>query len=167
MDVVDAVRGSGISVIADGGIRFSGDLAKALAAGAHVAMLGGLFAGTEESPGETELYQGRTYKSYRGMGSIGAMQRGSGDRYFQDSQAGEDQLVPQGIEGRVPYKGHVGKVIHQLAGGVRAALGYVGARSIDEFQQKAQFVRITGAGMRESHVHDVEITKEAPNYHSA
>lgn len=165
MEVAAALKGSGVSVIADGGIRFSGDLAKALAAGAHVAMLGGLFAGTEEAPGETELYQGRSYKSYRGMGSIGAMQRGSSDRYFQDL-TDEDKLVPQGIEGRVPYKGRVGKMIHQLAGGVRAALGYVGAKNIAEFQEKAQFVRITSAGMRESHVHDVEITKEAPNYHS-
>ena len=160
-----AVR-AGIPVIADGGIRYSGDIAKALAAGASSVMLGSLFAGTEEAPGETELYQGRSYKSYRGMGSLGAMQQGSSDRYFQDAE-GEDtveRLVPQGIEGRVPYKGALSAVIHQLMGGLRAAMGYCGCATVDELRTRAEFVEITSAGIRESHVHDVQIVKEAPNY---
>jgi IMP dehydrogenase len=155
-----------VPIIADGGIRYSGDIAKAIAAGASCVMLGSLFAGTEESPGETELYQGRSYKSYRGMGSLGAMQQGSSDRYFQDAE-GEDaaeKLVPEGIEGRVPYKGALAAVIHQLMGGVRAAMGYCGCPTIDAMRSRAEFVEITSAGMRESHVHDVQITKEAPNY---
>jgi IMP dehydrogenase len=155
-----------VPIISDGGIRFSGDIAKAIAAGASCVMLGSLFAGTEESPGETELYQGRSYKSYRGMGSLGAMQEGSSDRYFQDAE-GEDaaeKLVPEGIEGRVPYKGALSAVIHQLMGGVRAAMGYCGCPTIDALRTRAEFVEITAAGMRESHVHDVQITKEAPNY---
>jgi IMP dehydrogenase len=154
-----------VGVIADGGIRYSGDVAKALAAGADCVMLGGMFAGTEEAPGEVELFQGRSYKSYRGMGSLGAMQQGSKDRYFQDGEANADKLVPEGIEGRVPYKGSVINVIHQLIGGVRASMGYLGCASVGEMHEKAEFVRITNAGMRESHVHDVQITKEAPNYH--
>jgi IMP dehydrogenase len=153
-------------VIADGGIRYSGDIAKALVAGAHCIMIGSLFAGTEESPGEVELYQGRSYKSYRGMGSLGAMAQthGSSDRYFQDSSQQLETLVPEGIEGRVPYKGSIIAIIHQLIGGVRAAMGYTGCGSIEEMREKPEFIRITGAGMRESHVHDVSITKEAPNY---
>lgn len=164
-NVADALKGTGVPVIADGGIRYSGDLAKALAAGAHSVMLGGMFAGTEEAPGEVELFQGRSYKSYRGMGSLGAMaqQQGSSDRYFQESDAVE-KLVPEGIEGRVPYKGSLLAVIHQLLGGVRASMGYTGSQSIAMLHEKAQFVRVTSAGMRESHVHDVTITKEAPNY---
>ncbi|HRD69732.1 MAG TPA: IMP dehydrogenase [Legionella sp.] len=155
-----------IPVIADGGIRFSGDVCKALAAGADTVMLGGMFAGTEESPGEIELYQGRTYKSYRGMGSIGAMSlaQGSSDRYFQDSSQGTEKLVPEGIEGRVPYKGPVQTIIHQLVGGLRSCMGYTGCGTIAELHQKAEFVQVTNAGMRESHVHDVSITKQAPNY---
>jgi IMP dehydrogenase len=152
-------------VISDGGIRFSGDLAKAIVAGANCVMIGGLFAGTEEAPGEVELYQGRTYKSYRGMGSLGAMSQthGSSDRYFQES--GEiEKLVPEGIEGRVPYKGTLSAIIHQLMGGLRAAMGYTGCATIEEMRTKPRFVRISFAGMRESHVHDVQITKEAPNY---
>lgn len=164
-NVADALQSYGIPLIADGGIRFSGDISKAIAAGANCVMLGGLFAGTEEAPGETELYQGRSYKSYRGMGSLGAMQQGSSDRYFQDNEANADKLVPEGIEGRVPYKGPISAVIHQLMGGLRSSMGYVGCATIDEMRQRAEFVEITSAGMRESHVHDVQITKEAPNYH--
>ncbi|MBD3619066.1 MAG: IMP dehydrogenase [Chromatiales bacterium] len=158
------LQGSGVPLIADGGIRFSGDLSKAIAAGAHAVMIGGLFAGTEEAPGEVELYQGRSYKSYRGMGSLGAMAQGSSDRYFQESTNAVDKLVPEGIEGRVPYKGTIVAIIHQLLGGLRSSMGYVGCASIEEMRSKPEFVRITGAGMRESHVHDVTITKEAPNY---
>ena len=163
-NVEKALRGSGVPFIADGGIRFSGDISKAIAAGAYSVMLGGMFAGTEEAPGEVELFQGRSYKSYRGMGSIGAMQQGSSDRYFQDNNGNADKLVPEGIEGRVPYKGSVLAVIHQLMGGLRASMGYVGAADITQMREKAEFVQITSAGMRESHVHDVQITKEAPNY---
>lgn len=163
-NVAKALEGTGVPFIADGGIRFSGDISKAIAAGAYSVMLGGMFAGTEEAPGEVELFQGRSYKSYRGMGSIGAMQKGSSDRYFQDNNGNADKLVPEGIEGRVPYKGSVLAVIHQLMGGLRASMGYVGASSIEEMRNKAEFVQITSAGMRESHVHDVQITKEAPNY---
>jgi IMP dehydrogenase len=152
-------------VIADGGLRTSGDVAKALAAGASSVMVGSLLAGTEEAPGETFLYQGRAYKSYRGMGSIGAMQKGSSDRYFQENNGNADKLVPEGIEGRVPYKGSMIAVVHQLMGGLRASMGYVGCKTIEEMRNKAEFVQITSAGMRESHVHDVQITKEAPNYH--
>jgi IMP dehydrogenase len=160
--VADALQDR-IPLIADGGIRFSGDLGKAIAAGASTVMIGGLFAGTEESPGETELFQGRSYKSYRGMGSLGAMEKGSKDRYFQDA-ADADKLVPEGIEGRVPYRGPLSGVVHQLAGGLRATMGYVGCATIEEMRKKPQFVKITGAGQRESHVHDVQITKEPPNY---
>jgi IMP dehydrogenase len=163
-NVEKALRGTGVPFIADGGIRFSGDISKAIAAGAYSVMLGGMFAGTEEAPGEVELFQGRSYKSYRGMGSIGAMQKGSSDRYFQDNNGNADKLVPEGIEGRVPYKGSVLAVIHQLMGGLRASMGYVGAADITQMREKAEFVQITSAGMRESHVHDVQITKEAPNY---
>ena len=163
-NVAKALEKSGVPFIADGGIRFSGDISKSIAAGAHCVMLGGMFAGTEEAPGEVELYQGRSYKSYRGMGSVGAMQKGSSDRYFQESDGNADKLVPEGIEGRVPYKGSVVAVIHQLMGGLRASMGYVGAKDIHELRSKAEFVQITSAGMRESHVHDVQITKEAPNY---
>ena len=163
-NVAKALEKSGVPFIADGGIRFSGDISKAIAAGAHNVMLGGMFAGTEEAPGEVELYQGRSYKSYRGMGSVGAMQKGSSDRYFQENDGNADKLVPEGIEGRVPYKGSVVAVIHQLMGGLRASMGYVGAKNISEMRNKAEFVQITSAGMRESHVHDVQITKEAPNY---
>ncbi|WP_020168136.1 MULTISPECIES: IMP dehydrogenase [Methylotenera] len=163
-NVEEALRGTGVPFIADGGIRFSGDISKAIAAGAYSVMLGGMFAGTEEAPGEVELFQGRSYKSYRGMGSIGAMQKGSSDRYFQDNNGNADKLVPEGIEGRVPYKGSVLAVIHQLMGGLRASMGYVGAANITQMREKAAFVQITSAGMRESHVHDVQITKEAPNY---
>ena len=163
-NVAEALKKSNIPFIADGGIRYSGDIAKAIAAGASSVMLGGMFAGTEEAPGEVELYQGRSYKSYRGMGSIGAMQKGSSDRYFQDSEDNAEKLVPEGIEGRVPYKGSVVSVIHQLMGGLRASMGYVGADSIKGMHSNASFVHITNAGIRESHVHDVQITKEAPNY---
>ncbi|WP_405237527.1 IMP dehydrogenase [Lentisalinibacter orientalis] len=163
-EVANALAPSGVPLIADGGIRYSGDIAKALVAGGYCVMIGGLFAGTEESPGEVELYQGRSYKSYRGMGSIAAMAKGSKDRYFQDATEELEKLVPEGIEGRVPYKGSIVAIVHQLMGGVRAAMGYTGCSSIDEMRTKPQFVRITGAGMRESHVHDVAITKEAPNY---
>jgi IMP dehydrogenase len=163
-NVAEALSRSGVPFIADGGIRYSGDISKALAAGAYSVMLGGMFAGTEEAPGEIELYQGRSYKSYRGMGSIGAMQKGSSDRYFQDTNSGADKLVPEGIEGRVPYKGSSLAVIHQLMGGLRASMGYVGCATVDEMRNKAEFVQITSAGMSESHVHDVQITKEAPNY---
>ncbi|MFO1506284.1 MAG: IMP dehydrogenase [Lysobacterales bacterium] len=161
--VAEALAGSATTLIADGGIRYSGDIAKALAAGADCVMIGGMFAGTEEAPGEVELYQGRSYKSYRGMGSLGAMQKGSSDRYFQDD-ADPDKLVPEGIEGRVPYRGPLRNIIHQLTGGLRAAMGYVGCASVAEMRAKPRFVRVTTAGMRESHVHDVSITKEAPNY---
>ena len=165
-NVAAELAASGVPLIADGGIRFSGDLAKALAAGAHCVMIGGLFAGTEESPGEVELYQGASYKSYRGMGSLGAMaqRHGSSDRYFQDTTSELEKLVPEGIEGRVPYKGSVVAIIHQLAGGLRAAMGYTGSASIEYLRATPRFVRITNAGVRESHVHDVTITKEAPNY---
>ena len=163
-NVAAALAGSGVGVIADGGIRYSGDISKALAAGAHCVMLGGLLAGTEEAPGEVELFQGRSYKSYRGMGSLGAMQQGSSDRYFQDNEKSSDKLVPEGIEGRVPYKGSVLGVIHQLMGGLRSSMGYLGVATLEEMHAKAEFVEITSAGVRESHVHDVQITKEAPNY---
>ncbi|MDO8787676.1 MAG: IMP dehydrogenase [Sulfuritalea sp.] len=163
--VANALAASGIPLIADGGIRFSGDISKAIAAGANSVMLGGLFAGTEEAPGETVLYQGRSYKAYRGMGSLGAMKDGAADRYFQDSDANVEKLVPEGIEGRVPYKGPVIAVIHQLMGGLRSSMGYVGCATIDDMRARAEFVEITSAGIRESHVHDVQITKEAPNYH--
>jgi IMP dehydrogenase len=163
-NVSEALKGTGVPMIADGGIRFSGDIAKALAAGADCVMLGGMFAGTEEAPGEIELYQGRSYKSYRGMGSLGAMSQGSSDRYFQDAAAGADKFVPEGIEGRVPYKGPIAAVIHQLIGGLRSSMGYLGCASIADMHDKAEFVEITSAGMQESHVHDVQITKEAPNY---
>ena len=164
--VAEALAGSGVPLIGDGGIRYSGDVAKALAARAHTVMIGGLFAGTEESPGDVELYQGASYKSYRGMGSIGAMAQahGSSDRYFQDTTSELEKLVPEGIEGRVAYKGSLVAILHQLAGGLRAAMGYTGSRNIEEMRTRPQFVRITTAGVRESHVHDVTITKEAPNY---
>jgi len=165
-NVAAALKGRNIPIIADGGIRYSGDIAKAIAAGAHAVMMGSMFAGTEEAPGEVELYQGRSYKSYRGMGSLGAMAKtqGSSDRYFQDSAAGIEKLVPEGIEGRVPYKGSLSAIVHQLMGGVRSAMGYTGSRTIEDMRTKPQFVRVTSAGMSESHVHDVSITKEAPNY---
>jgi IMP dehydrogenase len=164
MDAVSAARDRGIPVIADGGIRYSGDLAKAIAAGADVAMVGSLLAGTEESPGEVFLYQGRSYKGYRGMGSVGAMARGSADRYFQAEVKDTLKLVPEGVEGQVAYKGPVSNVVHQIIGGLRAAMGYTGCKTIGAFHQNAKFVRITGAGMRESHVHDVTVTRESPNY---
>jgi len=164
-NVSEALKGSGVPMIADGGIRYSGDIAKAIAAGADTVMLGGLFAGTEEAPGEVELFQGRSYKSYRGMGSLGAMQAGSSDRYFQEATANVDKFVPEGIEGRVPYKGSVLAVIHQLMGGLRSSMGYLGCATIAQMHDEACFVEITSAGIRESHVHDVQITKEAPNYH--
>ena len=164
-NVVAGLEGTGVPLIADGGIRYSGDIAKCIAAGAHCVMLGGLFAGTEESPGEVFLYQGRSFKSYRGMGSLGAMQQGSSDRYFQEAENNADKLVPEGIEGRVPYKGSVLAIIHQLMGGLRASMGYCGCHGIDQMRTETQFVEITAAGIRESHVHDVQITKEAPNYH--
>jgi len=165
-NVAEALAKNGVPLIADGGIRYSGDVAKAIAAGAHAVMIGGLFAGTEESPGDVELFQGASYKSYRGMGSLGAMseRNGSSDRYFQDATAELEKLVPEGIEGRVPYKGSVVQILHQLAGGLRAAMGYTGSHNIAEMRSRPQFVRITTAGVRESHVHDVTITKEAPNY---
>ena len=165
-NVVAAIEGSGVPVIADGGIRFSGDISKAIVAGAHAVMMGSMFAGTEEAPGEVELYQGRTYKSYRGMGSLGAMSKtqGSSDRYFQDSSQGMEKLVPEGIEGRVPYKGPLSAIVHQLMGGLRASMGYTGSTDINTMRTEPQFVRITSAGIGESHVHDVNITKEAPNY---
>ena len=162
-NVALALQDSGVPLIADGGIRFSGDVSKALAAGAHSVMIGSMFAGTEEAPGEIELYQGRSYKSYRGMGSLGAMQKGSSDRYFQ-SEADAEKLVPEGIEGRVPYKGPLSAIVHQLLGGVRSSMGYVGCANLEEMRSKPEFVRVTSAGMSESHVHDVTITKEAPNY---
>ena len=167
VNVAAALKGTGIPLIADGGVRYSGDVAKALAAGASSVMMGGMFAGTEEAPGEVFLYQGRSYKSYRGMGSLGAMADGSADRYFQSdiSAANAEKLVPEGIEGQVPYKGSVLAILHQLTGGIRSSMGYLGCRTIDELHEKANFVEITSAGVRESHVHDVKITKEAPNYH--
>ena len=164
MEAVRAAKGSGAPVIADGGIKYSGDLAKAIAAGASCAMMGSMFAGTDESPGEVFLYQGRSYKSYRGMGSVGAMGAGSADRYFQKEVEDTQKLVPEGIEGQTPYKGPIAPVLHQMVGGLRAAMGYVGAATIADLQERARFVRITGAGLRESHVHDVMITREAPNY---
>jgi IMP dehydrogenase len=164
LDVAEALAKTDVPLIADGGIRYSGDAAKALAAGAHAVMMGSMFAGTDESPGEIELYQGRSYKSYRGMGSLGAMQRGAADRYFQDSEMNVDKLVPEGVEGRVAYKGSVVWVLQQLVGGVRASMGYTGCASVEELRTRARFVEITAAGMRESHVHDVQIVKEAPNY---
>ena len=166
-NVAIALQGTGVPLIADGGIRYSGDIAKAIASGAGTVMMGGMFAGTEEAPGEIVLFQGRSYKSYRGMGSIGAMQQGSADRYFQESTAGNpnaDKLVPEGIEGRVPYKGSVLSIIFQMAGGLRASMGYCGCGTITEMHERSEFVEITSAGIRESHVHDVQITKEAPNY---
>ena len=163
-NVAKALEGTGVPLIGDGGIRYSGDIAKALAAGAHTVMLGSMFAGTEESPGEVVLYQGRSYKEYRGMGSLGAMAQGSKDRYFQDNEGNVDKLVPEGIEGRVAFKGSVLSIVHQLIGGIRSSMGYCGCASIDDMRTKAEFVEITSAGMRESHVHDVQITKEAPNY---
>jgi IMP dehydrogenase len=169
-NVATALRGSGVPLIADGGIRYSGDVAKAVAAGASTVMMGGVFAGTEEAPGEVILYQGRSYKSYRGMGSIGAMKAGSADRYFQESDEtanpNADKLVPEGIEGRVPYKGSMVAIIFQMAGGLRAAMGYCGCATVEDMRSRAEFVEITAAGIRESHVHDVQITKEAPNYRS-
>ena len=165
-DAVRAAAGADVPIIADGGIKYSGDLAKALAMGASVAMMGSAFAGTDESPGEVFLYQGRSYKSYRGMGSLGAMSRGSADRYFQKEVTDSLKLVPEGIEGQVPYKGPIAPILHQMVGGLRAAMGYVGAASLEEFRARARFIRITGAGLRESHVHDVMITREAPNYPS-
>ena len=163
-NVAEALAKSGVPCIADGGVRYSGDIAKAIAAGAHTVMLGSLFAGTEESPGEIELYQGRSYKAYRGMGSLGAMQKGAADRYFQDSEMNVEKLVPEGVEGRVPYKGSAVSLMQQLIGGVRASMGYTGCATVEELRTKTQFVEITSAGIRESHVHDVQITKEAPNY---
>lgn len=163
-NVAEALAGTGVPLIADGGIRYSGDMAKAIAAGAYTIMAGGLLAGTEEAPGEVELYQGRSYKSYRGMGSLGAMSEGSSDRYFQDGTKNPDKLVPEGVEGRVPYKGPMVNIIHQLMGGLRSSMGYTGCADLETMRTKAEFVRITNAGMTESHVHDVTITKEAPNY---
>jgi IMP dehydrogenase len=162
-NVAEALKGTGVPLIADGGIRYSGDFAKAIAAGANTVMVGSMLAGTEEAPGEVELYQGRSYKSYRGMGSLGAMQQGSSDRYFQSESLAE-KLVPEGIEGRVPYKGSLVAIVHQMLGGLRSSMGYVGAKDIETMRKVPQFVRITSAGMRESHVHDVSITKESPNY---
>ena len=165
-NVVEAVKGTDVCVISDGGVRYSGDIAKVIAAGAHIVMVGGLLAGSEEAPGEVELYQGRSYKAYRGMGSLGAMShaQGSSDRYFQDIESGTEKLVPEGIEGRVPYKGPMSAIVHQLMGGLRASMGYTGCKDITEMRTKTKFVKITGAGMSESHVHDVSVTKEAPNY---
>ena len=163
-NVADALRKTDVKVIADGGIRYSGDIAKAIAAGAHVVMVGSVLAGTDEAPGEVELYQGRSYKSYRGMGSLGAMSEGSSDRYFQDGTKQADKLVPEGVEGRVPYKGPMGNIIHQLMGGLRSSMGYTGCANLDEMRENTEFVRITNSGISESHVHDVAITKEPPNY---
>ena len=165
-EVANAVKKSKVPVIADGGIRYSGDICKAIAAGASCVMIGSLFAGTEEAPGEVVLYQGRSYKSYRGMGSLGAMARGSADRYFQ-KDAASDKLVPEGIEGQVPYKGSAGAVIHQLVGGLRAAMGYTGNGTIEAMRSNCAFVKITNAGLKESHVHDVQITRESPNYRNS
>ena len=165
LEAAEAARAAGVPVIGDGGVKYSGDLAKAIAAGADCVMIGSLLAGTDESPGEVFLYQGRSYKSYRGMGSLGAMAQGSADRYFQQDVKDQVKLVPEGVEGQVPYRGPVAAIVHQLAGGLRAAMGYVGAETIPEFQNKARFMRITNAGLRESHVHDVAITRESPNYH--
>jgi IMP dehydrogenase len=164
LEASEVCRAAGVPAIGDGGIKYSGDLAKAIAAGADCAMIGSLLAGTDEAPGEVMLYQGRSYKSYRGMGSIGAMARGSADRYFQQEVESTLKLVPEGIEGRVPYKGPVGNIVHQLVGGLRAAMGYTGNATIKAMQTNRQFLRITGSGLRESHVHDVEISREAPNY---
>jgi len=164
MNVAAALKAKGIPLIADGGVRYSGDFAKALAAGAYAVMVGSMLAGTEEAPGEVELYQGRSYKSYRGMGSMGAMAQGSKDRYFQDTTAEVEKLVPEGIEGRVPYKGPMSAIVHQMMGGLRASMGYTGCQSVEELRTKTRFIKITSAGMRESHVHDVAIVKEAPNY---
>ena len=165
-NVATALKGTGVPLIADGGVRYSGDISKALAAGAHTVMMGSMFAGTEEAPGDVFLFQGRSFKSYRGMGSVGAMKDGAADRYFQeDNSANVDKLVPEGIEGQVPYKGSVLAIVHQLTGGIRASMGYCGCATIQELHDKAEFVEITSAGVRESHVHDVMITKEAPNYH--
>ena len=166
-NVAKALEGTGVPLIADGGIRYSGDMAKAIAAGGHCIMVGSMLAGTEEAPGEVILYQGRSYKSYRGMGSLGAMKQGSSDRYFQDTSEGSDKLVPEGIEGRVAYKGPLSAIVHQMLGGLRSSMGYVGCSTMDDMRSKPQFVRISGAGMQESHVHDVTITKEAPNYRSS
>jgi IMP dehydrogenase len=165
-NVARALEGTDVPLIADGGVRFSGDAAKVIAAGAYSVMMGGMFAGTDEAPGEVEIYQGRSYKSYRGMGSLGAMsgQQGSSDRYFQEETKQVDKLVPEGIEGRVPYKGSLLNIVHQLVGGLRSGMGYTGCASIQEMRTKPHFVRVTNAGMRESHVHDVTITKESPNY---
>jgi len=163
-DVAAALEGTGVPLIADGGVRYSGDVAKAIAAGAWTVMMGSVFAGTEEAPGEVILYQGRSYKSYRGMGSLGAMAEGAADRYFQDPSSNADKLVPEGIEGRVPYKGPVGAILYQMCGGLRASMGYCGCANIEQMRERPQFVEISSAGMRESHVHDVQITKEAPNY---
>ncbi len=164
-NVAEALKDTGVPLIADGGIRYSGDVAKALAAGAHTVMMGSMFSGTEEAPGEVFLYQGRSYKSYRGMGSVGAMKDGAADRYFQDPANNADKLVPEGIEGRVAYKGSVNAILHQLTGGIRSSMGYLGCPTIQDLHEKAEFVQITAAGMRESHVHDVQIMKEAHNYH--
>jgi IMP dehydrogenase len=163
-NVVKALEGTGVPAIADGGVRYSGDMAKAIVAGAHSIMVGGMLAGTEEAPGEVELYQGRSYKSYRGMGSLGAMQKGSSDRYFQENSGNVEKLVPEGIEGRVPFKGPMGTIVHQMMGGLRSSMGYTGCSDIEEMRTRPEFVQVTGAGMAESHVHDVSITKEAPNY---
>ena len=164
-DVSTALAGTGVPMIADGGVRYSGDVAKAIAAGANTVMMGSMFAGTEEAPGEVILLHGRSYKSYRGMGSLGAMQDGAADRYFQDPESNADKLVPEGIEGRVPYKGSVVAIVYQLCGGLRASMGYCGCADIEQMRTRTQFVEISSAGMRESHVHDVQITQEAPNYH--
>jgi IMP dehydrogenase len=164
MAVAEALKARNIPLISDGGVRYSGDFAKALAAGAYAVMVGSMLAGTEEAPGDVELYQGRSYKTYRGMGSMGAMAQGSKDRYFQDTTTEVEKLVPEGIEGRVPYKGSMAAIVHQMVGGLRASMGYTGCKSIDELRTQTRFVKITSAGVKESHVHDVTITKEAPNY---
>jgi IMP dehydrogenase len=166
-NVAAALEGTGVPLVADGGIRYSGDMAKAIAAGGYCIMVGSMFAGTEEAPGEVILYQGRSYKSYRGMGSLGAMKQGSSDRYFQDTTEGAEKLVPEGIEGRVAYKGPLSAIVHQMLGGLRSSMGYVGCATLDQMRTEPKFVRISGAGMQESHVHDVTITKEAPNYRSS
>jgi IMP dehydrogenase len=164
MQVAEALKNKDLPLIADGGVRYSGDFAKALAAGAYAVMVGSMLAGTEEAPGEVELYQGRSYKSYRGMGSLGAMAQGSKDRYFQDTTSEVEKLVPEGIEGRVPYKGPMAAIVHQMIGGLRASMGYTGCATVEELRTRTRFVKITSAGIKESHVHDVSITKEAPNY---